>query len=74
MTSPMSSSGICMSWRSLGISSASALRFLCVSGGFSSRKRVMRYAVAPWMSHRGSDKVVRHADASSAWMLVDSET
>ena len=87
MTSPMSSSGISISWRSLGTSSASVLRFLCVSGGFSSRKRFMRCAVAPRMSHRGSDKVVRrkavrvttctwdicrHSDASSAWMLVDS--
>ena len=58
MTSPMSSSGISISWTSLGTSSTFVLRFLCVWGGFSSRKRFMRYAVAPRMSHRGSDKVV----------------
>ena len=84
----MSSSGISISRRSLGTSGASVLRFLCVSGGFSSRKRFMRCAVAPRMSHRGSDKVVRrkavrvtactcdicrHSDASCAWMLVGSK-
>ena len=47
MTLPMSSSGISISWRSLGTSNASVRRRLCISGGFSSCKRFIRCAVAP---------------------------
>ena len=61
MTSPMSSSGISISRRSLGTTSASVLRRLCVSGGFSSRRRFVRYAGAGRFSFPvgGVDRALR---------------
>ena len=44
MTLPMSSSGISISWRSLGTSISSVLRRLCVSFGLSSQRRFVRHA------------------------------
>ena len=58
MTSPMSSSGISISWRPLGTSTSSVLRRLCISFGFLSRRCFMCCAVVPRTSHLGSDKVV----------------
>ena len=67
-TSPISSSGISISWRSLGTSTSSVLRHLCVAFGVSSGRRFMHCAVVSRMSHWGSDKVVRCVLHAQPWL------